>query len=186
MSDQEIKKAKGLPTIIEDTLNDYQGRKKWRALMQVDVDGTPHTMQLDVTMPPSDPNGKPPFEVGKEVEFEYTRREWHPDGDTSKTRYFYNYRWPQGSAGGGGGGRQWAPKGPQITFRASTMPKGDGDRAYSVELSCSPTDNLAERAAQVNGGLNALISMSTATATKPAVKAPMNDAQEPIDEEPPF
>jgi len=163
----DIRKITGTPTAIDLKGEPYQGRLKYRVSMAITVNGVSNTMPLDVTMPKTDPNGRPPFEVGKPVEFEYTRKEWHPADDPEKSTMFYNHRWPMGQ-GGGGSGRQWVPQGPKITLRATTIPSTASERSYSVELSCSPTDDLGERAGQVNAALVAMMDPLRHAATKPA------------------
>lgn len=190
MADQrpEVKKLTGTPLEIKPTKG-YEGRNGYLVTMQVTrADGNVAKMPLSVLAQKNNPSGPCPFEVGKTVEFEYTVKEVTKEGpEGPETAYYYNYRWPW--SGGGGGGRGGYSSGPSIIFRAAQTPKDITDRSYSVELSCPPSDDLHERAAQVNASLNALIATASAgalTATKPA--APRGDAfdrEEQIDEDGP-
>ncbi len=192
MSEQnaEVKTLTGTAGQPEER-NGYQGRKGYRVPMTVIRDGKKSTLQLDILMPQGDPNGACPFQEGKEYTFDYTRKDYvktDPESGETSTTYFYNYRWPSRGGGGwkGGGGSY----GPRIVLKGSDL-GAPGERTFSVDLTCNPSDDLKAMAEKVNGSLNWLKEtvgakpVATATAAAPT-KAAAPARPEKIEDDCPF
>jgi len=167
----EVKTLSGVVLNVEDRKG-YEGRKGYRALMQVDRGGQKSTLPLDILMPSSDPNGACPLEEGKTYTFDYTRKDHtktDPDTGEEKTTYYYNYRWPY--KGGGGGWKGGGGFGPKMMLSGTEPGVNPLGRGFHVEITCKPDDDVVSMASKVNEALNALKASEEAKPGKAAAKA---------------
>lgn len=170
----DLKTITGMVTNIEDK-GDYQGRKKWRAY--VEVVGRPGAFMLDFMDNSANPHpGVCPAVVGEEITAQYEDKEW--TNNMGEVVIFHNYRWPGGSSGGSGG-KKWFPKKP--TAELSISKSFDGT-ILGVKVIAN-LDEAKSKAHEVNEIFDALYLARKNGSPKPA---PAPTPAPTADEEIPF